>query len=60
MSLAFCTFFPLVVDLLIVGFVFRGISSGIFSWGSGGEEDVDDSSVVSWGALFDEQGGPAP
>ncbi|KAL0759136.1 hypothetical protein Bca101_075286 [Brassica carinata] len=53
----FLHLFPLVVDLLILGFVFRCISSGIFSWGSGGEEDVDDSSALSWGALFDEQGG---
>ncbi|KAF3594870.1 hypothetical protein DY000_02020564 [Brassica cretica] len=53
----FMHLFPLVVDLLIVGFVFRCISSGIFSWGSGGEEDVDDSAALSWGALFDEQGG---
>ena len=56
----FLHFFPLVVDLLIVGFVFRCISSGIFSWGSGGKEDVDDFSALSWGALFDEQGRPAP
>ncbi|KAF2551877.1 hypothetical protein F2Q68_00033613 [Brassica cretica] len=53
----FLHFFPLVVNLLIVGFVFRCILSGIFSWGSGGEEDVDDFSALSWGAIFDEQGG---
>ncbi|KAL0815488.1 hypothetical protein Bca101_071932 [Brassica carinata] len=37
----------------------RCVSSGILSWGSRGEKDVGDSSMFSWSALPDEQGGPA-
>ena len=49
----------MVVGLLIIGFAFRCVSSGIVSWGSSGEKDVGDSSTFPWSALPDEQGGPA-
>ncbi|KAG2330159.1 hypothetical protein Bca52824_001339 [Brassica carinata] len=53
------TFWRTVADPLIVGFAFRCVSSGVLSWRSGCEEDIDDSSSFPRNTLFDEQGSNA-